>query len=484
MGNGFVSKLDPTLSTLLYSTYFGGSGDGISSDLDSADGIALDSANPPNVYIAGQTFSTNLPVVGTPVAPLHAGLNGSASDAFVAKLTLIPTLAVTPASLSFGTQPTGVTSTPQTITLMNNTSDPIPFANSDITFSGANPADFASPSNTCGTSIAAGASCTVSAKFTPSAATAESATLVITVTVTDGGIASSQVFDVGLSGTGSASAPSVGLMPTSLAFGNQTLNTTSAAQTVTLTNNGTAALTISSIAASGDFAETSTGTGACPISPATLAASGSCTISVTFTPTATGARTGTLAINDNAGTGQQTVPLSGTGTAAGDFTLSASPTTLTVLHGAVGAPVTISVNPINGFNSAVALTCMGAPVKSSCVPNPTSVTPAPPASAMSTLTFTAHAMIVPVPVSKPAPPLNLLRIVPLFVALMLLLFVMRSTQRFRARLVMASAVLACVSLASCGGGSDKNTHTGTYTLTVTGTSGNLTHSTTVTVTVD
>src|SRR5438105_3057631 len=81
--------------------------------------------------------------------------------------------------------------------------------------------------------------------------------------------------------------------------------------TVTLTNTGTAALTINSFAASGDFAATSTGASACPMSPATLAASGTCTINVTFTPTASGARTGTLSVADNAGGSPQVRKRSG-----------------------------------------------------------------------------------------------------------------------------------------------------------------------------
>src|SRR5437588_723706 len=85
--------------------------------------------------------------------------------------------------------------------------------------------------------------------------------------------------------------------------------------TVTLTNTGAAPLTINSFAASGDFAATSTGASACPTSPATLAAGANCTIDVTFTPTASGARTGTLSLADNAGGSPQMVPLSGNGTA-------------------------------------------------------------------------------------------------------------------------------------------------------------------------
>src|SRR2546429_421555 len=100
-------------------------------------------------------------------------------------------------------------------------------------------------------------------------------------------------------------------------FGNQLLATTSAPMTVTLTNTGTAALTINSSAPSGDFAATSTGASACPTSPATLAAGGTCTINVTFTPTALGARTGTLSLADDAGGSPQIMTLSGNGTAPG-----------------------------------------------------------------------------------------------------------------------------------------------------------------------
>ena len=102
----------------------------------------------------------------------------------------------------------------------------------------------------------------------------------------------------------------------------------------------------------------------------------------------------------------------------------------------------------------------------------------------STLTFTAHVMLVPLPISKPAPPWNLLRLVPLFVALMLL-FVLRSTRRLGTRLAMASAIVICITLAACSGPSGPaKTAKGTYPLTITGTSGALSHNTTVTVTVN
>jgi hypothetical protein len=95
-------------------------------------------------------------------------------------------------------------------------------------------------------------------------------------------------------------------------------------------------------------------------------------------------------------------------------------------------------------------------------------------------------MLVPLPIFKPAPPFNMLRIVPLLVALMLL-YLMRFKQRLRVRLAMAmiSVIVVCATLAACGGyNGPTKTAKGTYPLTVTGTSGALTHNTTVTITVN
>jgi hypothetical protein len=80
---------------------------------------------------------------------------------------------------------------------------------------------------------------------------------------------------------------------------------------VTLANSGTVPATITSIATTGDFGQTN----ACATS---LAAGASCAIAVTFTPTAVGQRTGTLAVATTAGTSSQTVsvPLTGTGASA------------------------------------------------------------------------------------------------------------------------------------------------------------------------
>jgi beta-propeller repeat-containing protein len=463
-GDGFVFKLSPLgngTNDLLYSTYFGGSGVAASNEVDEVEAIAIDTSN--NAYISGHTFSTTATFPVFPTTAVQTALNGP-GDAFVTKLTLIPTVTVAPTSLNFGVQPVTVTSTARNVTLTNNTSDPIPFATSDLAFNGTNAADFASPANTCGASIAAAAQCTVSVDFTPSTAAAESATLVITVTITDGGVASSQSFSVGLSGTGSASAPGVGFAPTSLSFGGQMLTTTSAAMPVTLKNTGTGALTINSIATSGDFAETSTGAGACPIAPAaTLGAGLTCTINVTFSPTAVGARPpGALTVTDNAGGSPHSIPLTGTGF---DFTVTAT----TPQAGKSPLMFNATLTSLGGFNQSVSFTCNGAPTGVTCTPAP-SVTgnPAAPQPVQVTLTRTSGGLLVP-PSSPRTPPLSPWQILPLLLAVMLLFLVPRA-KGLRVRLGLVTVSVLLVALAGCSGASAPPVQPIKGNITITGTS--------------
>jgi len=212
---------------------------------------------------------------------------------------------LTPTSLSFGNWVVHTTSTSKAVVLNNTTTAPL--AISSISVSG----DFGQTS-TCPiapATLAAGGNCKISVTFTPTVLGVRAGTL----RVSDNGSNTPQTAQ--LSGTG---LTPVSLSSTSLVFGSQTVNTTSAAKVVTLQNNQTVPLTISGILTSGDFAQTSN----CPLSPSTLAAKSSCTISVTFTPTALGARTGKLTVNDNAPNTPQTAQLSGTGT--GSVTLSAA----------------------------------------------------------------------------------------------------------------------------------------------------------------
>jgi hypothetical protein len=100
--------------------------------------------------------------------------------------------------------------------------------------------------------------------------------------------------------------PAVSLTPASLGFGNQQLGTTSSAKSLTLTNTGTGVLSIATIAAAGDFGQTSN-------CGATLAPSASCTISVTYSPTISGLQSGSVSVTSDAPGSPHSSSLSGTG---------------------------------------------------------------------------------------------------------------------------------------------------------------------------
>src|SRR5262245_51163011 len=105
-----------------------------------------------------------------------------------------------------------------------------------------------------------------------------------------------------------AQGQAVNFAPNSLTFNGQVDFTTSGPKTVKLTNSGTSALNIASIATTGDFTETNTcGT--------VLAAGAKCNINVSFTPTLVGTETGTITITDNAPGSPQMFSLTGTGIA-------------------------------------------------------------------------------------------------------------------------------------------------------------------------
>ena len=198
-----------------------------------------------------------------------------------------------PGALSFGSVVTGTTSAAQTVTVSNPTGSAA--AVSSIAASG----DF-SQTSTCGSSIAANGSCTVSVKFAPTATGARTGTL----TVNAGGVTNT----VSLTGTGTAPGPVLNAAPASLSFAGTDVGSSSAAQAVTVTNSGTAAASVSGVTATGDYSQTN--------NCSSVATGSSCTVNVTFKPTASGTRTGTLTVTSNANNSPATVSLTGSGIGA------------------------------------------------------------------------------------------------------------------------------------------------------------------------
>jgi Ca2+-binding RTX toxin-like protein len=271
------------------------------------------------------------------------GVAGSTQDVALTGTGVVPApvAGVNPAALTFAARATNTTSPAQTVTLLNTGTAPL--AVSSIALTG----DFARSGGTCPTAtgnVAAGASCTVGVTFRPIAGGARAGTLRFT---DNSGNVVGSTQTVTLSGTGIAPQPTAGVNPATLTFATRATATTSAAQTVTLSNSGNAALAIASIAATGDFARSG---GTCPTAAGTLAAGASCTVGVTFRPTAVGARTGTLRFTDNSGNtvgSTQDVTLNGTGRApAPGIGVTPSPVAFgnnSLLLGGAGVTRTITV---------------------------------------------------------------------------------------------------------------------------------------------
>jgi len=210
------------------------------------------------VYVA--TLSNKVAVYGLGVAP--------------------PKFNVTPASLSFGDAQTTTMSATQPVTVTNTSSGALTITS--ITFSGTSASQF-SQTNNCGTSVPVGISCAINVVLEPTAAGGQPATLNVS-----GG--PGVTYSVALGGQGTVpftlSAPS-------LAFGSVPVNASSAPQSVTVTNKGSAALPISSITFSGTNANSFSQTNTCG---APVLVGLTCTISVVFKPTSTGPQTATLKV--------------------------------------------------------------------------------------------------------------------------------------------------------------------------------------------
>jgi hypothetical protein len=286
--DAFVAKLNAAGSALVYSTYLGGSGS------EFGYGIAVDATG--NAYVTGYTSSSDFPT--TPGAfPTGITAGGPTEyDAFVTKLNVAGSALVYSTYLGGSNYDYG---TGIAVAAAGNTYV------AGVTYSSDFPTVNPLQSN-CDNCVAATTSDAIVAKISP------------------------------------ADVPGVSLTPANLTFAGQTVGLTSSPQIVTLRNVGSAPLSIDRIFANGDFAQTNT-------CASDILGGGSCTIEVTFTRTATGTRTGSITITDNAAGNPHTVSLTGLETNPLPSLTALSPSSAT----AGGAAFTLTVNGTNFVSESV-----------------------------------------------------------------------------------------------------------------------------------
>jgi hypothetical protein len=549
-GNAFVTRLNPTGTALVYSTYVGGTQGA------SALAIAIDGSG--HAYVAGDTFSSMFP---TTTGALQTKNNTDVSyTGFVAELDTNTTLVGTTTTLASNANPQ-IAGQSVTFTATADASSGSATPSGNVVFA-IDGADAATVPLTAGTatygtsSLAVGphavlatyqgdssfqqsyASLTETIQAAPAAtptfspaggayAGAQSVTISdqtagATIYYTTNGatpttsstkytgpivVAATEMIQAMATASGYAPSaiasatftiqePMVSLSPGSLNFNSQAEGTSSAAQTVTVQNTGSASLSSIAITlsetgvssavqkikadAAGISSQDYSATTTCGSS---LAAGARCTVSVTFSPMTTGSLPGTLQISDNAAGSPQSVSLAGTGTAPvqGDFTVTANPSTAMTTYGG-SAQFKISVTATGGpYSSSVGLSASGLPAGATTSYSPPSITPGS-GTASSVLTIQTANLNASNSRTAPLWPVGSSALALLFFAVPRRLRKQWSRRVISALLILASISVAAV-LIGCGGGFALPQPATTSTITITAAGGSDVHTTTVQLTV-
>jgi len=242
---------------------------------------------------AGAVTGDLVALVNGVSTPLTVALTGTGTSA-----TQVVTFS--PNNINFGNQTVNTASNAWTVTLSNTSGTNAVFS-SPIAISGSTAF---TQTNNCGTILGAYSTCNVQVTFTPGATGVLNGQLVTMIT------GSSTPLTVSLTGTGTAATPVIQFSTSSINFGSQTDGTSSSAWTVTLSNTSAFAATYTNIALSGssDFSQTNNcGTYLAPYS--------SCTLLITFTPSAATLISGLVILQPTTGA-PLTINLAGTGVAA------------------------------------------------------------------------------------------------------------------------------------------------------------------------
>lgn len=277
----------------------------------------LFTTDPLFVLRPGRSFAVALTFTPTATGSRSGSLFGDFGDGEVPLATFTGTgMATTavakfqPATLSFPAMSVGEESTPATVRMTNT--GKLVMNITSLTATG----DFRLLTSPIPTTLAVGEYLDLSVAFAPSVAGSRSGKLVLVsdaigpTNITLTGVAASIIINVSAGVIEDVTDQAISsLSPLSLAFGSVQTGQQSAARAVVLKNTGDAAMAISAIAASGQFSQVND----CGNS---LAPGASCTISVKFAPSTTGAKTGSLSVTTDAASGDTAVALGGTATDA------------------------------------------------------------------------------------------------------------------------------------------------------------------------
>jgi Beta-propeller repeat/Abnormal spindle-like microcephaly-assoc'd, ASPM-SPD-2-Hydin len=455
-GNGdiVVAEIDSGATTLLMATFLGGKGWEAA-----ADSLALDQNGA--VYVTGVTQSFDFPVTQSALQKAWGGQ----TDAFVTKIdpaTTAPAVTMGPISLQFASQVVGTTSASQTTVLRN-------MGSASLTISAKTIGSDFGETDDCGASLAAASFCTFTVTFAPSA----SGPFTEALTITDNGTGSPHV--VTLTGTGAAAFQSVTVTPSSLTFPPSSVGAASATQTIAFANGSNAAVLVSGIQLTGSFTLANNNCG-------TVLPQGTCTVQVGFLPTSSGPLTGTLRFVDSASASPQVVALSGSGI---DFVATPVVNEATISPGGT-ATYKLNITPTGGaYSKPVRFACNGAPAFSTCSVRPISIIPGSSSSAVSVSVTTSGpaVQVGGVPATRGGVLANWL-CSPLIVFGVLVLGV--NNRRRSPRRIGAAVIVMLLLLVGCGGTgrspiASNTTPPGTYNLTVVATSGTLQHVTKLTL---
>ena len=260
----------------------------------------------PNAPVVQLAVAAAMPVGDGRIGELRVGTYGRGIwqiPLLTASSATQPAMTLSPASLSFSAQQVGTASAAQAITVTNTGTASLSVGSVAVT------GDFNETDTCTGGTIAVGASCTVQVAFLPTATGPRSGQLTIYGNV-PGGQATAA-----LTGTATTAAAII-LTPLHVSFAATAVGVTTSAQNVTISNTGGTSATLLSETVTGDFRLSANTCGP------TLGTSTGCTVAITFTPTVSGARSGTLTVRDSAGA--QTALLTGTGTSPATDALAPS----------------------------------------------------------------------------------------------------------------------------------------------------------------